>query len=121
MTGLALLPLDTHTLPGWPVAENPSGVHMLFVLGGIPAIIAVVIIVLNTVAKLAAGNRATSTGVIAEAPAGAPAVGGSGAAALTAGAVHTTTINTDVTAEHHVAEQVEAGLTEPAKATSDRH
>jgi hypothetical protein len=118
VTGLALLPLDTRTLPGWPVAEDPSGVHMLFVLIGIPAIITLVIIVLNTVGPLAATNRATSTGVIAETPTGAPEVGGpGGAAAITAGEVRTTTVNTDVTAEHHVAEQVEAGLVEPAKAT----
>ncbi len=80
MTGLALLPLDTRTLPGWPAAEDPSGIEMLFVLVAIPAAITLLIVIFNTVAKLASTNRATSTGVIAESPSGAPEVAGPGSA-----------------------------------------
>ena len=114
VTGLALLPLETHSLPGWPQPEAPTGVHMMVVLLVFPAICALVLIALVTVGQLAKTNRATATGVLAERPVDAPELGGPGGSAqLTTGASGTTTVNTDLPAEQHVEEQIEAGLAQP--------
>lgn len=114
MTGLALLPLETHSLPGWPQPEAPTGLDMLVILVVFPAICTLVLIALVTVGQLAKTNRATATGVLAEQPVDAPELGGTaGSAQLTTGASGQTKVNTDIPAEQHVEEQAEAGLVQP--------
>ncbi|GAA2099443.1 hypothetical protein GCM10009841_13370 [Microlunatus panaciterrae] len=56
-----LVPLET--LPGWPVAENPSFVQEWGLLIGIPALICVVIILLAKAPTLARASRKSPVAV----------------------------------------------------------
>lgn len=87
------MPLDTHTLPGWPAAENPSGLYFFVLLLVVPLTITAVLALLVTGSALVKRNRASSMGVAGQdAPplTGGPATVGisastSRAAALTVG------------------------------------
>ena len=47
MFGLSAFPLPLETLPGWPAAPDPSMVEVLFILLGVPALVAAVPTVLT--------------------------------------------------------------------------
>lgn len=91
--GLALLPLETHSLPGWPVPPSMNWLSFVAILLGVPAVIVLVIVLLVGGPALRRANRVTSQGVLDAGPAQEPAVGGGGAAAA-------------VTAGHDEAEQL---------------
>lgn len=52
-----LLPLDTHTLAGWPAATNPTVLQTLGLLVGIPLLVALVVFAIAKIGTTVQAGR----------------------------------------------------------------